>query len=361
MFSAKRLLLLLLLLVSPLLRAAMDLSPPAKISWNGFIHDWVTIGENPKKEYANSGDLVKRFRFKMNVEAYDGLNVVLVPELAGQGTSVIAPSGGTTVTAAVFGFTLLDAYATIDLSKYLVDMSLPLTVTIGQFKTPFGLNRMYTPSQLTLVDYSSIYNGAGGVMQTSTFWDDGLMLTYKLASFWNLKADAAWVEGLGIDQPTPGGNAFGSRPNQDFVGRLEVTPLAGLTVGGSYYNGEAFGASGTPGFPNKPKNFSGAFVKYAMFGKSFAAEAEFINRDLERLGLTIQLSQYVCDSLQLAVGYDHVTMYQNDKADNTRYMGGLNWFPGGPLRFSLMQLGTATGVTQSPSDTRTILQTQVTW
>lgn len=327
------------------LPAAMDIAPPVKVTWNGFIHTWSSIGENAKYEYVNAGVMLKRLRFRMGVEPYDGVTVVILPELAG-------------------AFTLLDGYVKIDLDKYLLDFTLPISVTAGQFKTPFGLNRMYLPGQLPVVDYSSIYNGPTGVVETTSFWDQGVMLTSPLST-WG-KLDVAWIEGLGPNQATPGGNGFGTKQMQDFAARLDLTKLwPGLTVGGSAYHGESYKAAGTAGFPvntkDNPKLWTGAHFKYATFGKGFSLEGEFLNRTLEKLGVNVAVTQYVSEKWQLAFSYDHVTAYLNDKVDQTRYLGGVNYLPGGPLRLSLNQLGTAVGSSQKPANTRTILQCQVVW
>jgi hypothetical protein len=322
-------------------RAEMEIAPPVKVSWNGFAHAWAGAGENAKREYVNSGVQLKRLRFKMTAEAYDGLTVVILPEL-------------------VPTFTLLDGYVAVDLSKYVLDFSLPLTVTMGQFKTPFGLNRMYLPPQLLTMDYSRIYNGATGVMGTTSFWDDGVMLSYKQGTLF--KVDAAWVEGLGPNIGASTGTTYGSKPNQDFAAKVDVTPFGPiLTVGGSVYYGEAYGAAGVPGFPGKPKVFSGAHAKVKLFGKSFEGEAEMINRTDDRMGYTVSLGQFIFDWLQLAGIYDHVTDYKTDKSDNTRYLGGLNFYPGGPFRIGVMEEGTASGPSQQPVDSKSILQAQVTW
>jgi hypothetical protein len=153
---------------------------------------------------------------------------------------------------------------------------------------------------------------------------------------------------------------------QDFAARLDLTKLwPGLTVGGSMYHGESYAAPGTPAFPvpaaGNPKLFSGAHFKYATFGKGFSLEAEFINRTMEKLGVNAAVTQYLTPKWQLAFSYDHVTAYQNDKLDQTRYLGGVNYFPGGPVRLTLNQMGAATGPDQKPTSTRTVLQTQVVW
>lgn len=335
---------LALALTAPL-AGAMEIVPPVKVTWNGFIHAWAGLGEDADRQSVNSGAMLKRLRFRMGVEAYDGVTVVVIPELAG-------------------GFNLLDGYVKVDLDKYLLDFRPPLSVTAGQFKTPFGLNRMYAPAQLPVVDYSSIYNGPNGVVETMSFWDQGLMLSAPLGS-WG-RADAAWIEGLGPNQAMPGGNGFGTKPVQDFAARLDLTRLwPGLTVGASAYHGESYKAPGTAAFPvgqkDHPKLWTGAHFRYATFGKGFSLEGEFLNRTLEKLGYTMTVAQYLGERWQLVFSYDHVTSYSNDKMDQTRYLGGVSYFPGGPVRLTLNQMGVAVGPDQKPTSTRTVLQGQVTW
>jgi hypothetical protein len=334
-----------LLFSTSTLHTAMDIAPPVDIKWNGFIHAWAGLGENAKQEDVNAGVGLERLRFRMAASPYDGVTVVIIPELAG-------------------AFSLLDGYAKIDLDKYFLDLAAwPISVTAGQFKTPFGQNRMYTPPQLAVVDYSNIYNGAGGVVQATSFWDQGLMVSAPIDTW--AKFDLAWVHGLGPNQVAPG-TGFGGKQMQDFSGILNLTKLyPGLTVGGSFYAGESFNPAGLAAFPVNttisPKVFSGAHFKYATFGKGFSLEAEFINRTLDRIGYNAVLSQYITDAWQLVYSYDHVTVYVNDKNDHTRHIVGVNWFPGGTVRVSLNQVGTRTGVSQVPGNTATILQTQVTW
>jgi hypothetical protein len=258
----------------------------------------------------------------------------------------------------------LDGYVKLDLDKYILDFDLPLSVTVGQFKTPFGQNRMYTPTQLAVVDYSNIYNTPTGVVEATSFWDQGVMLSGKLGT-WGT-ADVAWVEGLGPNQATPTGLGFGAQQMQDFAAKVDVTKLyPGLTVGGSMYQGESFKAAGTPAFPvgpkDQPKLWSGAHFKYATYGKGFSVEGEFLNRTLEKIGYNGVATQYITDAFQLALSYDHVTAYLNNKVDQTRYIAGLNWFPAGTVRLSLDQIATNAGPSQAPASTSTVLQTQVTW
>jgi hypothetical protein len=344
------------------------LVPALSLLWTGFVQDWSVAGEqtgNKAHSYDEAGNYLKHFQLGVTAKPYPGVSLVMLSELAGQSvTGTGAVYGGT------YGMSLLNAYAAVDLSKYTGAVALPLTLTAGQFKTHFGLNRMYRPDQLTLVDYSSIFNGPGGVMGTSTFWDDGMQLAWQQGSL--IEADAAWVNGQGPNLTGYSKTVLG-QPDQDFVGNLTLTPWKVLEVGASYYYGEIFSTPAVVGFPNKPKTFTDEYTRFALPGKSFAAEVEFVNRSgsgdaalpatitdgADRNGLTVTLSQYLCDPLQLVFGYDHVIVYGSDAADSTRYLGGFSWYPVGTLRFSLEQEALAGGVSQRAAYSESILQSQV--
>jgi hypothetical protein len=338
--------------------AEMEVAPPVTVKWNGFAQAWETLGENGNSvakgpEYTQNGALLKRLRFKMTAEAYDGLSLVMLPEVAGSQ-----------------GFQLLDGYIQADLDKYLLDFSYPITVIAGQFKTPFGLNRMYTPPQLAFVNYSSISNGVFG---SNNFWDDGLMITWRQAKLFKL--DLAAVDGQGPNLATPTGY-FNANGDQDAVARLDLQFIDGLSFGGSAYYGEHFAGLGT-GAPlytlvgatagskiAGPRLITGGFLQYKTFGKGFQLDLEFINRNTERGGFSGVVSQYLADWMQLALGYDRIEVYGLDASASTRYQAGLNFYPGGPLRLSLDQEASAAGTDQSlrpGSASKTILQAQVTF
>ncbi len=316
--------------------AAMELAPPTNFKWAGFGQAWAEMGENPKKVYNQVGLLLKRFRIKMTAEPYDGLSAVFVPELAG-------------------GVTVLDAYLSADLSKYLIDFSPAITLTAGQFKTPFGQNRMYIPPQLLIQDYSGIYTA---VMEDKSFWDQGFMASYKIDT---LKVDVAIAEGLGPNQATPGGNAYGQKFGQDVYVRAEYGMLGGMVMlGGSLMNGEHFTTPGTVAFPAKAKTVTGAHVKLKGPGKSYDLEAELVNRDVDRGGFTVQPSYWITDGLQVVAAYDRFENYTGGaKLGTTRFIGGLNWFPSGPLRISFLAIGEATGPSQVPQNSKSVIQTQI--
>jgi hypothetical protein len=349
-------------------RAEMEVAPAVTVKWNGFAQAWETLGENANSvakgpSYNQNGAMLKRLRFKMTAEAYDGLSLVMLPEVAGS-----------------TGFQLLDGYIQADLDKYLIDFGWPITVIAGQFKTPFGLNRMYTPPQLLFVNYSSISNNVFG---SNNFWDDGLMLTWRQPKLFKL--DLAVVDGQGPNLATTT-NYIQTNGNQDAVARLDLQFIDGLSFGGSVYQGEHFRVlgTGTPLFTSTgpsivaegpggvtvtskvtgPRLITGGFLQFKTFGKGLQVDLECINRGVERGGFAGAVGYYLWDSLQLALGYDRVEVYGNDAAARTRYQAGLNWFPSGPLRISLDQEASAAGTDQSlrpGGAAETILQGQVTF
>jgi len=142
--------------------------------------------------------------------------------------------------AGTTGFQLLDGYIQADLDKYLIDFSLPITVVAGQFKTPFGLNRMYTPPQLLFVNYSSISNNVFG--SNNFLGMTALMVTWRQPKMFKL--DLAAVEGQGPNLATTT-NYIQANGNQDFVARLDLQFIDGLSFGGSLYQGEHFRVLGT--------------------------------------------------------------------------------------------------------------------
>ena len=44
-----------ILFSSTVLHAEMDIAPPVKITWNGFLTHWASLGENSKFEYTQGG------------------------------------------------------------------------------------------------------------------------------------------------------------------------------------------------------------------------------------------------------------------------------------------------------------------
>jgi hypothetical protein len=228
---------------------------------------------------------------------------------------------------------------------------------------------MYTPAQLTSVEYSIISNA---VFTDKSFWDDGLMATYKGK---DLRFDLAVVKGLGPNLLTSAfaaTNPLGlANSNQDYVARLEV-PLfdAQLALGASYYYGTHFTTAGTQAFL-APKSWFGVHAKWKGAPKTYDVEAEIISRlagDLsagEAVGITGQADVWAAPDLQPFLLYEYYENHLATAASASRVGGGVNWYPRTvpALRLTLEVLGEGTGlVSADPTQLtsgKTILQTQV--
>jgi len=337
-------------------RAAMEIAPPPPppIKIGGFLQSWLVAGNSTSagvvgKQYRLSGDLLRHFRVRFQADPIPGVSVIMIPELTAG------------------AFTLLDGYATLDAQQVFLGETTPgeLSFTVGQFKTPFGLNRMYAPPQLTSAEYSTV---SGRTFGSTSFWDAGLMATYKGKLF---RLDVATVKGLGPNQFGPAPNVFTLSTNQDYCARLEVPLMDGqLVVGGSYYYGKHFVAPGTQGFLI-PRHWFGAFFKLKGLPKTYEIETEFISRNTEgfyvgeRLGVSALASFWLTGNLQPFVLYEFVEDRPAYASSTGRMGGGINWFPvmGGPVRLTLEMIGESFGLhAASPSwlsNGKTVLQTQV--
>lgn len=333
-------------------------SPTAPVKINGFVQAWMDAGNSPSSvpghDYNLVGDFLRHFRLKVQAEPLPGVQVVMVPELAG-------------------GFTLLDGYAWLDLDQVFrgMDKAGEISLTAGQFKTPFGLNRMYLPSQLVGVEYSMISNA---VFTDKTFWDDGLMATYKGKE---LRFDLAVVKGLGPNLLTStfvASNPLGlANANQDYMARVEAPLFEGqLALGASYYYGTHFTTPGTQAFL-APKSWFGIHAKWKGAPKTYDVEAEFIGREAgdlstgEAAGVNAQADAWAAADLQPFLLYEYFENHLAPAASASRVGGGVNWYPRTlpALRLTLEIIGEGSGlVSADPTQLtsgKSILQTQVTF
>lgn len=322
-------------------------APPVKV--NGFLQAWLDAGNSPSTapgtNYNLTGDYLRHFRLRFEANPLTGVQVVCVPEFAG-------------------GFVLLDGYAALNFDQVFLGGTAPgdFLLTVGQFKTPFGLNRMYSPTQLLSVEYSTINNGT---FTQPNFWDSGLMATYKNKDF---RLDLAAIKGQGPNLFTSG-LATGNTPlgvlnsNQDYVGRLEIPIGSNLSLGGSYYYGYQKS--------QWLKNWFGAFLKWKGDAKTWDAETEFISRDSadlstnEVVGINAQADVWVGDNFQPFLLYEYVENHLTPSLSSGRMGGGINWYPRtvSALRMTLEAVGEGAGYVAAdptqPTSGKVILQTQV--
>lgn len=331
--------------------AAMELAPPAAppIKIGGFVQSWLTAGNSAFTsgggDYSLAGDLLRHLRLRFQADPLDGLQVIVIPELTGAA-----------------GFVLLDGYVSMNFDQVLMGETVPgeVSLTAGQFKTPFGLNRMSVPQMLTGVEYSTISNA---IFTSTSFWDEGLMGTYKGKAF---KLDLAAIKGLGPNR-FAGTAPFGLfNMSQDYCGRLEVPLMDGqILIGGSYYYGYHFtGAGGTAAF-SVAKNFFGAFFKLKGLPKTYELEGEWISRESEMFGVNAVGSFWLSANVQPFLLYEYVENHVTGTASTGRMGGGLNWYPrtAGPLRITLEVVGERAGYLAgdpaSLNSGKSVLQTQV--
>lgn len=312
----------------------------AGVTWGGFVQVWAAVGEDSAHRYDQSGLLLKHLRLKMTGPVADGIKAVLVPEFAG-------------------GVTVLDAYMQLDLARLLPDLAPPLDLTLGQFKTPFGQDRMALPSQLAIVDYAMLTAPGVGVMESASAWDDGAELTLRPKAF---RWDLAVVEGRGPNQAKPNGSAYGLKDGQDVSSRLDI-PILGesLAVGGSLYYGELYSTPGVAAYPGQPRLFSGAHARAKLGEHAAELQAEYMARGVDRGGVYLQWAQWLGAPVQAVLAYARTQDYRSDAADATRWVAGLNWSPKPHLRFSLDAIGESAGPSETPVSAKAVLQSQAAW
>lgn len=297
---------------------------------SGFLQSRLRLSEGTPRTPSHASFDLSHLRVKLAGEAAPGVNVVVMPELVG-------------------GFQLLDAYAT-----WAATDEAALTLQAGQFKFPFGLDRMAAPYRLARVDYSMIDTA----LFPGSAWDVGTALTAKLAGF---RLDAAVIEGQGANLAA--GSTM-SWVRNDASGRLEWSGLDGdLTLGASIYQGLSQKTPWSPGATiatasasEASHTWSGGHLK-AQLGR-MAIKAEVIDRDDLLWGATAEPSLALTDTLSLIGYYDRVEDQASDLAGKTAMGGALAWQAYPKVKVTLDVRGTASGADQKPTQTLAQLQAQ---
>lgn len=202
---------------------------------------------------------------------------------------------------------LLDATA-----AYTFDQA--LKITIGQFKIPLSLENLTSSPKLETIDRSQVVEAlvARGkdVIGNHNGRDIGLQASGALFDIGNLKLleyTAGVFNGAGI-------NAVDVNVNKDYVARLVVHPVAGLDIGGSYYNGYAGKFSA-----GKRRDRAGAELSYTL--DPFTVKGEFIyGKDsvTEKTGWYAQAGVFAIPKvLQFVVKYDSYDPNIDKKDDET--------------------------------------------
>lgn len=106
-------------------------------------------------------------------------------------------------------------------------------ITLGQFKYPFTLEGLEgTPDRIPVLRAESI-NDIAAKLGTAggSFRDIGVMVSGSYKDALGLGYGLAIINGKGI-------NTGDNNNDKDIVGRITISPISGLTLGGSYYAGK---------------------------------------------------------------------------------------------------------------------------
>jgi len=156
---------------------------------------------------------------------------------------------------------LWDGYVTYKVQPF-------ANVTVGQFKFPFTLEGLEgTPDRIPVLRAESINDIAAKLgTQGGSFRDIGVMVSGSYKDALGLGYGVAVINGKGI-------NTGDNNNDKDIVGRITISPISGLTLGGSYYAGKGQDETAT------------LEVKESAYG----VEAEYTLKDL---GLSLR-GEYV--------------------------------------------------------------------
>jgi phosphate-selective porin len=223
---------------------------------------------------------------------------------------------------------LLDAYVDLILNE-------TLNLTIGQAKVPFSLENLASSTQLLLIDRSQVVEAltARGKdpVGNQNGRDIGLLLggtLVKLNSRPVVDYRLGVYNGAGI-------NVADNNERKDYAARLIVHPVAGLDIGGAYYDGSRLvpevktGNVVTSPAANVNRDRYGFDLSYDL--KNFSLRSEYIHgkdNQTEREGYYVMGGySFFQKKWQLVAKYD---FYDADKAKaddaSTWAVLGINYF-----------------------------------
>lgn len=141
-------------------------------------------------------------------------------------------------------------------------------ITFGQFKYPFTLEGLEgTPDRISILRAESINDIAAKLgTQGGSFRDIGAMVSGGYKDALGLAYGLAVINGKGI-------NSGDNNSEKDIVGRATISPLNGLTIGGSYYTGK--GQDETVTFEVKERAYD-LEAEYVLKDLGFSLRGEYI-------------------------------------------------------------------------------------
>jgi phosphate-selective porin OprO and OprP len=217
---------------------------------------------------------------------------------------------------------LIDGYGEIKLADY-------FSVTAGQFKIPFSLENLASSNKLEMIDRSQVVEAlvARGkdVIGNQNGRDIGIQVSGSFLKINNMPLVEYRIgifNGSGINVADTANGA------KDIAGRLVFTPIKGLAVGGSYYNGWDKAIKPDIAGESQIRNRFGVELSYVA--TRFSLKGEYIagkDGKTDRSGWYIQSGYFIIPlKLQLLGKYD-VYDPNTSSADNisTNYVFGANY------------------------------------
>lgn len=145
-------------------------------------------------------------------------------------------------------------------------------ITFGQFKYPFTLEGLEgTPDRIPVLRAESINDIASKLgTKGGSFRDIGIMAGGEYKEALGLKYGIAYINGSGI-------NTGDNSSAKDVVGRVTISPIDGLTLGGSYYTGK--GQDETTQTFEVNESAYGVEAEYALKDLGLSLRGEYVTAE----------------------------------------------------------------------------------
>ena len=219
---------------------------------------------------------------------------------------------------------IMDAYAEIKINDL-------INFTIGQFRVPFSAENLTSVRKLDVIDFSQAVNAlvfrSTDVIGNQNGRDIGIQLGGVLIKN---RANTLLEYRLGVFNGSGINVADTANKTKDISSRLILTPLNGLSIGVSYYNGMAKAIKPTTGYTgrNQAHNRFGLDMSYTL--KRLALRGEYIHGadgNIDKAGWFVLAEYFVIPQKLQLVGkydtYDKDLSMKNDASIN--YVTGVNY------------------------------------
>jgi phosphate-selective porin OprO and OprP len=195
---------------------------------------------------------------------------------------------------------LVDGYGEIKLADFFL-------VTAGQFKIPFSLENLASSNKLESIDRSQVVEAlvarSKDVIGNQNGRDLGIQIS---GTFLKIANQPLFEYRLGVFNGSGINVADTANSAKDIAGRLVVTPLKGLSVGESYYNGWDKAIKPDVAGKSQARNRLGFEVSYVA--TRFSLKGEYItgkDGKTDRAGWYVQSGYYIIPlKLQVLGKYD---------------------------------------------------------